>query len=43
MKKTPIKKLDLAFIIEYYCEKCDISIIFYPEITEINKESSKIF
>lgn len=43
MNKTPIKKLDSAFIIEHYCEKCDISIIFYPELTEIKKESTKIF
>jgi len=31
MKSIPIMKLDSTFVIEYYCEKCDYSMTFYPK------------
>jgi hypothetical protein len=41
MKKIPIKKLDSTYIIEFYCEKCDESITFYPNLGEIKSEHTK--
>jgi hypothetical protein len=43
MKKIPIKKLESTLIIEYYCEKCDESIRFYPDLNEIKAGCTKIF
>ena len=43
MKKIPIKKLDSTYIIEFYCEKCDESITFYPDLGEIKSEYTKNF
>jgi len=43
MKKIPIKKLDSTYIIEYYCEKCDESITFFPDLGEIKSAFPKNF
>ena len=43
MKKIPIKKLDSTFMIEYYCEKCDESITFFPELDKIKTKQVSIF
>lgn len=32
MKKIPIKRLNSTIIIEFYCDKCDESITFYPDV-----------
>lgn len=34
MKRIPIKRLDSTIIIEYYCDSCDESITFYPNVDE---------
>lgn len=43
MKKIPVKKIDSTYIIEYYCEKCDESVTYYPDLCEIEQKSQKIF
>jgi len=43
MKKIPVKKLESTLIIEYYCEKCDESVRFYPDLNKIKAGCSKIF
>jgi len=43
MKKIPIKKLDTTMIIEFYCEKCDESITFYPHMDEFKIEKPSYF
>lgn len=43
MKQIPIKRLDSVVIIELYCENCDESITFYPDIGEIKFEHAKFF
>ena len=35
MKKIPIKRIDSKIIIEYYCEKCDVSITYHPGIDKL--------
>jgi uncharacterized Zn finger protein len=43
MKRIPIKKLDSTFIVEYYCDKCDESITFFPDIDKIKVKRSNFF
>jgi len=43
MKKIPIKRLDSKIIIEYYCDNCDESITYYPDIDEIKKSRPSFF
>ena len=43
MKKIPIKKIDSTYMIEFYCEKCDESITFYPDLAEIKPDCPKNF
>ena len=43
MKKIPIKKLDSTLIIEFYCEECDESITFYPDIDQIKLERASFY
>lgn len=43
MKQIPIKRLDSTMIIELYCENCDESITFYPDVNEIKFERAKFF
>jgi len=43
MKKIPIKKLDSSFFIEFYCDKCDESFIYYPDRDEIKKGIPSFF
>ena len=43
MKRIPIKRLDDLIMIEFYCDKCDESITFYPELDKIEKESGNFF
>ena len=43
MKKIPIRRLDSTLMIEFYCDKCDESITFYPEFDEIKSEPAKFF
>jgi hypothetical protein len=43
MKKIPIKRLDSKIIIEYYCEKCDESITYYPEFDKLIKSQPSFF
>jgi len=43
MTKIPIKKLDSTFIIEFYCNKCDESITFYPELDRIKTKKVSYF
>ena len=37
-KKIPIKRLDSTIIIEFYCDKCDESITFYPDLGKIKSK-----
>ena len=32
MKQIPIKRLDSTIIIEFYCDRCDESLTFYPNL-----------
>jgi hypothetical protein len=34
-EKDTNKNLDFSLIIEFYCDKCNESMTFYPEIDEI--------
>ena len=43
MKKIPIKRLDSTLIIEFYCDKCDESITFYPDVGEIKSGYDNFF
>lgn len=43
MKQIPIKKLDSTFVIELYCDSCDESITFYPEIRELKFKRTDAF
>jgi len=43
MKRIPIKRLDSTIIIEYYCDKCDESITFYPNFDKIKLKNANIF
>ena len=43
MKQIPIKRLDSVVIIELYCENCDESMTFYPDIGKIKFEHAKFF
>ena len=43
MTKIPIKKLDTTMIIELYCEKCDKSITFYPDMNEVKFKQANVF
>jgi len=43
MKKIPIKRLDSTLIIELYCEKCDESVTYYPDINKIKLKRPSIF
>jgi len=43
MKKIPIKKLDSTFIIEYYCERCEESVMIYPNLDESKENYPRIF
>ena len=43
MKRIPIRKLDSTFIIEYYCDKCDESITFYPDLDKIKTKRVSFF
>jgi hypothetical protein len=43
MKKIPIKRLDSTMIIEYYCEKCDESITYYPQMDKLIKSQPSFF
>jgi len=43
MKRIPIRRLDSTIMIEYYCEKCDESITFYPDLDKIKREGASFF
>jgi hypothetical protein len=43
MKKIPIKRLDSTIVVEYYCEKCDYSISYYPELDKLIKIQPSFF
>jgi len=43
MKKIPIKKLDSTMLIEFYCNKCDESITFYPDLGKVKSERASFF
>ena len=43
LKKIPIKKLDSTLIIELYCENCDESVTYYPDVNKIKLERPSIF
>jgi len=43
MKKIPIKRPDSTIIIEYYCEKCDESITYYPELDKLTRKRPTLF
>ena len=43
MKTIPIKKLDSTMLIEFYCDKCDESITFYPDLDKIKLERASFF
>jgi hypothetical protein len=43
MKKIPIKRRDSTIIIEYYCEECDESITYYPELDKLKKSQPSFF
>ena len=43
MKKIPIKRLDSTLIIELYCEYCDESVTYYPDVNKIKIERPNIF
>lgn len=43
MKKIPIKRLDSTIIIEFYCDKCDESITFYPDLGTTKSERPSFF
>jgi len=43
MKRIPIKRLDSRIIIEYYCDKCDESFTYYPDIGELKFNKPKVF
>ena len=43
MKKIPIKRHGASVIIEYYCDGCDESIIFYPEKDKFAFRKANLF
>ena len=43
MKKIPIKKVNSMLMIEFYCEKCDESITYFPDIDKIKFEKACFF
>lgn len=43
MKRIPIRRLDSTIMIEYYCEKCDESMTFYPSLDKIESERASFF
>ena len=43
MKRIPIRRRDSTIMIEYYCEKCDESITFYPALDKIETERASFF
>ena len=43
MKKIPIRRLDSTLVIEFYCDKCDESITFYPDMDKIKFEKANFF
>ena len=43
MKKIPVKKLDSTMLIEFYCDKCDESITFYPNLDKIKIGRASFF
>ena len=43
MKKIPIKRLDDTIIVELYCERCDYSMTFYPNINTIKFRKPSAF
>lgn len=43
MKKIPIKRLDSTLVIELYCEKCDESVTYYPDINKIILQKPSIY
>lgn len=43
MKKIPVRRLDSTLIIEFYCDKCDESITFYPDLDIVKSERANYF
>ena len=43
MKKIPIKRLDSTIIIEFYCDGCDESITFYPDLNRVKVGRPRVF
>jgi hypothetical protein len=43
MKKIPIRRLDSTIIIEFYCDNCDESITFYPNVDKLKVGKPKFF
>jgi len=43
MKRIPIRRLDKTIIVEFYCDNCDESITFYPNIDKIKIEKPHFF
>ena len=39
-QKIPIKRLGSTLIIEYYCEECDESKTYYPDMEKLEKSQS---
>ena len=43
MKKIPIKRLDSTLVIELYCDQCDESVTYYPDMNKIKLKRPSIF
>lgn len=42
MKRIPIKRLDSSIIFEFYCDRCDESITYYPDVEEFEIRKPEI-
>lgn len=43
IKQIPIKKINSTIMIELYCEKCDESETYFPELGQIKKGQASFF
>ena len=43
MIRIPIRKLDTTMMVELYCDKCDKSMTFYPEMNEVKFKRANAF
>jgi hypothetical protein len=42
MKRIPIRRLDSSIIFEFYCDRCDESITYYPDVEEFEIRKPEI-